>query len=82
MAIARGAGIAEAHRATDAAALDRLLGNAATGDGPFFIVAEIEREDMAAVGKSTAMPFDIVESSIRFRRTLEDKGLVPPIWAV
>jgi len=82
VAIARGAGIAEAHRATDAAALDRLLGDAATGDGPFFIVAEIEQEDMAAVGKSTAMPFDIVESSIRFRRALEDKGLVPPIWAV
>ena len=82
VAIARGAGIVEAQRATDAATLDRMLGSAAAGAGPFFIVAEIEQESMAAVGKSTAMPFDIVESSIRFRRTLEDKGLVPPIWAV
>jgi hypothetical protein len=37
---------------------------------------------MAAIGQSKAMPFDIVESSIRFRRTLEDRGLVPPIWAI
>jgi hypothetical protein len=32
--------------------------------------------------EARAMPFDIVESAIRFRRTLEDRGLVPTIWAV
>lgn len=82
VAIAKGAGIAESHRVSDVGALDEVLAKAATGQGPFFIVAEIEREDMGAIGKSSAMPFDIVESSIRFRRTLEEKGLVPSIWAV
>ena len=82
VAIAKGAGIAEAHRATDVAALDRVMARAAVEKGPFFVLASIDQEDMRAVGKAGAMPFDIVESSIRFRRTLEDKGLVPPIWAV
>jgi thiamine pyrophosphate-dependent acetolactate synthase large subunit-like protein len=82
VAIARGAGIAEAHSASDVAEFDFLMARAAKEDGPFFVVAVIEQEDMRAVGKSGAMPFDIVESSIRFRRTLEEKGLVPPIWAV
>lgn len=82
VAIARGAGIAEAHSASDAAELDRVMARAAKESGPFFVVAAIEQEDMGAVGKSGAMPFDIVESSIRFRRTLEERGLVPPIWAV
>jgi thiamine pyrophosphate-dependent acetolactate synthase large subunit-like protein len=82
VAIAKGAGIAEAHRVSDPAELDRVMARAASEKGPFFVVASIEQEDMRAVGKSGAMPFDIVESSIRFRRTLEDKGLVPPIWAV
>ncbi|MFS8050175.1 thiamine pyrophosphate-dependent enzyme [Rhizobium sp. BR 314] len=82
VAIAKGSGIAEAHQAEDPVELDRVMARAASGKGPFFIVASIAQEDMRAVGKSAAMPFDIVESSIRFRRTLEDRGLVPPIWAV
>lgn len=82
VAIAKGAGIAETHRASDVAEFDRVMARAATEKGPFFVVASIENEDMRAVGKAGAMPFDIVESSIRFRRALEDKGLVPPIWAV
>lgn len=82
VAIAKGAGIAETHRASDVAEFDRVMARAATEKGPFFVVASIEQEDMRAVGKAGAMPFDIVESSIRFRRVLEDRGLVPPIWAV
>lgn len=82
VAIAKGAGIAQAYRATDAAALDDIMARAAVEKGPFFVLASIDQEDMRAVGSAGAMPFDIVESSIRFRRTLEDKGLVPPIWAV
>jgi thiamine pyrophosphate-dependent acetolactate synthase large subunit-like protein len=82
VAMAKGAGILEAHIARDAPTLDALMARAVSENGPFFLVARIEQETMASVGKSTAMPFDIVESSMRFRRVLEDKGLVPPIWAV
>ena len=82
VAIAKGAGIAETHRASDVAEFDRVMARAATEKGPFFVVASIEQEDLRAGGKAGAMPFDIVESSIRFRRVLEDRGLVPPIWAV
>jgi len=32
--------------------------------------------------EARAMPFDIVEAAIRFRRVLEERGLVPTIWAV
>jgi sulfopyruvate decarboxylase subunit beta len=81
-AMARGAGIEHAWRAKDAATFEQYMQRAVVEDGPFFIVADVEQEDIASVGKSSAMPFDIVESSIRFRRTLEERGLVPPIWAV
>jgi sulfopyruvate decarboxylase subunit beta len=81
-AMARGAGIEKAWRAGDVATFEQLMQRAAAEEGPFFIVADVEQEDMASVGRSRAMPFDIVESSIRFRRTLEERGLVPPIWAV
>lgn len=82
VAMACGAGIEHAWRAKDAATFAHYMQRAVVEDGPFFIVADVEQEDMASVGKSSAMPFDIVESSIRFRRTLEERGLVPPIWAV
>ena len=82
VAMARGAGIEKAFRVADPQAFERYMKSATSEDGPFFIVADVEKEDMATIGKSRAMPFDIVESSVRFRRTLEDKGLVPPIWAV
>lgn len=82
VAMAKGAGIEKAFRAADPGAFEKAMKQAATDDGPFFIVADIEKEDMASIGRSKAMPFDIVESCVRFRRTLEDRGLVPPIWAV
>jgi sulfopyruvate decarboxylase subunit beta len=82
VAMAKAAGIEKALRAADVGAFEQYMQRAIGEDGPFFIVADIEREDMAAIGKSKAMPFDIVESCVRFRRTLEDRGLVPPIWAV
>jgi sulfopyruvate decarboxylase subunit beta len=82
VAMAQGAGIEHAWRAKDATTLAQYMQRATVEDGPFFVVADVEQEDMASVGKSRAMPFDIVESSIRFRRTLEERGLVPPIWAV
>jgi sulfopyruvate decarboxylase subunit beta len=82
VAIAKGAGIEKAFRAADLSAFEQCMKRAIAEDGPFFIVADIEKEDMASIGKSKAMPFDIVESCVRFRRTLEDRGLVPPIWSV
>ena len=80
--MARGAGIEHAWRAKDAATFEQYMQRAVAEEGPFFITVDVDREDMASVGRSRAMPFDIVESSIRFRRTLEERGLVPPIWAV
>jgi len=82
VAMAEGAGIEKAFRASDAAAFEQYMKRAIVEDGPFFIVADVEKEDLALVGKSKAMPFDIVESCVRFRRTLEDRGLVPAIWAI
>ena len=81
-AMARGSGIEKAFRAADTATFEAYMQRAMSEDGPFFIVVDIELENMDSVGKSGAMPFDIVESSVRFRRTLEERGLVPPIWAV
>jgi thiamine pyrophosphate-dependent acetolactate synthase large subunit-like protein len=82
VAIAKGAGIEKAFRATEPGAFEQYMKRSVSEDGPFFIVADVGQEDMASIGKSKAMPFDIVESSLRFRRTLEERGLVPPIWAV
>lgn len=82
VAIGRGAGIGHASRVGDVATLERALDQATTTDGPFMIVADVEAEDFGTLGTYQAMPFDIVESSIRFRRDLEDRGLVPTIWAV
>jgi sulfopyruvate decarboxylase subunit beta len=80
--IGRGAGLTKAERVSDAAALDRSLQQATSGDGPFLIVADVERDDPASLAQARAMPFDIVEGAIAFRRNLEERGLVPPIWAV
>jgi sulfopyruvate decarboxylase subunit beta len=82
VAMAKGAGIEKAFRAADLGTFEQCMKRSIAEDGPFFIVADIEKEDMASIGKSKAMPFDIVESCVRFRRTLEDRGLVPPIWSV
>jgi hypothetical protein len=46
------------------------------------IVIDVESEDVKTAGSSQAYPFDIVEAAVTFRRTLEDRGLVPTIWAV
>ena len=82
VAMAKGAGIEKSFRAADPGAFEQCMKRSLAEDGPFFIVADVEKEDLSSVGKSKAMPFDIVESCVRFRRTLEDRGLVPPIWAV
>jgi sulfopyruvate decarboxylase subunit beta len=82
VAMAKGAGIEKAFRAADLGVFEQCMKRSIAEDGPFFIVADIEKEDMASIGKSKAMPFDIVESCVRFRRTLEDRGVVPPIWSV
>lgn len=81
-AIGRAAGIAEVHRAGDPAALEAAMQRTTAVDGPFLIVADVEPEDFATLGTYRAMPFDIVESAVRFRRHLEDRGLVPAIYAV
>jgi len=82
VAIGRGAGIHRVERASDPAALDAALRRALSEDGPHLIVAATAPDNPAAAGQARAMPFDIVESAMRFRRSLEERGLVPPIWAV
>jgi hypothetical protein len=66
---------------SDAQGCEEALAHAASTNGPHFVVVELEGEDIRDAGQSRAYPF-IVESAIRFRRTLEDRGLVPTIWAV
>ena len=48
---ARG-GIEHAWRAKDAATFEHYMQRTVVEDGPFFIVADVEQEDMASVGKS------------------------------
>ncbi|HUK59083.1 MAG TPA: thiamine pyrophosphate-dependent enzyme [Stellaceae bacterium] len=81
-AIGAAAGIAKSERVTDTNALATSLGRATREAGPFLIVAEIEPDDASSAAEARAMPFDIVEAAIRFRRALEERGLVPTIWAV
>jgi sulfopyruvate decarboxylase subunit beta len=79
--IGRAAGIAHAVAVTTLDDFEREL-ERGVGDGPFLIVARVEPQDRPGPGGYRAYPFDIVESAIRFRRDLVDRGLVPPIWAV
>jgi len=81
-AVGRAAGIAAAERVADTNALATALARAMRDEGPFLIVAEVEPDDPKVASQARAMPFDIVEAAIRFRRVLEERGLVPPIWAV
>jgi sulfopyruvate decarboxylase subunit beta len=81
-AVGRAAGIAGAERAADPNALATSLARAAREPGPHLIVAEIEPDDPSTAAQARAMPFDIVEAAVRFRRALEERGLVPTIWAV
>lgn len=81
-AIGRAAGIAAAERVADPNALATALARTLREDGPFLIVADVEPDDPKTATQARAMPFDIVEAAIRFRRALEDRGLVPTIWAV
>ena len=81
-AIGRGAGLEHAETVADAAALERALARTTRESGPFLIVAQIEAQDRVGPGGYRAMPFDIVESAIRFRRDLVDRGLVEPLWAI
>lgn len=80
-AIGRGAGIEKSERVVDPAALETALARAAQEDGPFLIVAAIAPDDPAAAAGARALPFDLVEGAVRFRRVLEERGLVPTIWA-
>jgi thiamine pyrophosphate-dependent acetolactate synthase large subunit-like protein len=81
-AVGRAAGIAGAERVADTNALATALARAMRDEGPFLIVAEVEPDDPKMASQARAMPFDIVEAAIRFRRNLEERGLVPTIWAV
>jgi TPP-dependent indolepyruvate ferredoxin oxidoreductase alpha subunit len=82
VAIARGAGIGSAVRVSDVDEVEEALSKAAATPGPHFVVADVEAEDVRTAGTSQAYPFDIVEAAVVFRRALEDRGLVPTIWAV
>jgi sulfopyruvate decarboxylase subunit beta len=81
-AIGRGAGLEHAESVADVAALERALARASAEPGPWLIVAQIEAQDRVSPGGYRAMPFDIVESAIGFRRNLVDRGLVQPLWAI
>lgn len=82
VAIGRGAGIEKSERVADPAALEQALARVAGEDGPFLIVVATAPDDTSAAAGARAMPFDIVEAAVRFRRTLEERGLAPTIWAV
>jgi len=81
-AVGRAAGIPAAERVANPNALATALAKTVRDDGPFLIVAEVEPDDPKIASQARAMPFDIVEGAIRFRRVLEERGLVPTIWAV
>jgi sulfopyruvate decarboxylase subunit beta len=81
-ALARAAGIPQVVAVDSVEELDAALGQATDSDGPHVIVAAIEPEDIATAGTSKAYPFDLVEAAVTFRRSLEDRGLVPTIWAI
>lgn len=81
-AVGRAAGIVAAERVGDSNALATALARAVRDEGPFLIVVEVEPDDPKMASQARAMPFDIVEAAIRFRRVLEERGLVPTIWAV
>jgi thiamine pyrophosphate-dependent acetolactate synthase large subunit-like protein len=80
-AIGRAAGIPHAVAVTRLDEFERELARG-EAEGPFLLVAKVETQDRPSPGGYRAYPFDIVESAIRFRRDLVDRGLVPPIWAV
>ncbi len=82
VAIGRGAGIEKSERVADSTAFERVLARAMHEDGPFLIVVAIAPDDPAVAAGARAMPFDLVEAAVRFRRALEERGLVPTIWAV
>ena len=82
VALARAAGIVRSRSVATVAEVEDAMRTATTEDGPHFIVVEVEPEDVKSAGQSKAYPFDIVEASITFRRSLETRGLVPTIWAV
>ncbi|MEV5009993.1 thiamine pyrophosphate-dependent enzyme [Streptomyces sp. NPDC056159] len=81
-AVGKAAGLASSTCVADLAAAEAALGQAVEADGPHLIVADVEYEDVQSAGQSKAYPFDIVEAAITFRRSLENRGLVPTIWAV
>jgi sulfopyruvate decarboxylase subunit beta len=81
-AMGRGAGLVHAEAVVDLPALERALDGASKGEGPFLIVAQVEVQDRVSPAGYAAMPFDIVESAIGFRRNLVDRGLVQPLWAI
>ncbi|WP_327242113.1 thiamine pyrophosphate-dependent enzyme [Streptomyces sp. NBC_01320] len=81
-AVGRAAGLVSSMCVADMAAVETALARAVESDGPHLIVAEVEHEDVRSAGRSKAYPFDIVEAAITFRRSLENRGLVPTIWAV
>ncbi|MEV7006613.1 thiamine pyrophosphate-dependent enzyme [Streptosporangium sp. NPDC051022] len=81
-AVGRASGIANCVTATTPAEFDKAMESAATADGASLIVADLREPDPLTGGNYRAMPFDIVESSLRFRQYLVETGAVAPIWAV
>ena len=75
-------GIEHTATVTDEHQLDLELAKARTCGSPSVIVANIEWEDVKTTAVSPALPFDIVEAALGFRRDLENRGLVPTLWAV
>lgn len=81
-AVGRGAGVEASTTVSDVVSLKSALADAVASADASLIVAKIDGVDQLGGGNYSAMPFDIVESSLNFRRFLQDQGLVEPIWAV
>lgn len=82
VALAKAAGIRSSVAVDTVEGVEDAMRVAIAEDGPHLVVMEVEPEDVKSAGQSKAYPFDIVEAAIVFRRALEDRGLVPTIWAV
>jgi sulfopyruvate decarboxylase TPP-binding subunit len=75
VAIAKGAGISNAFAIETEQELDAIFRRALTEDGPFILVVKVDTSTLESL---PPFPYSCLESSLRFRRALIDKGWVSP----
>jgi sulfopyruvate decarboxylase subunit beta len=80
--VGRASGVAHCVTVRTPAEFEKAMETAAGIEGTSLIVADLTEPDPLTGGNYRAMPFDIVESSLRFRQWMVETGAVAPIWAV